>query len=487
MKFLPARTLAVAALCVLTAGCSGQVSDSAQAAAEEQRGAIPRPSGPGADVRAFTGARTRIVWVQGDGTDPETEGTQLVLMGLDTDDGKGERVILGERRSYVKPRLTARADRVVFSSRILPGPPEIFVVNWDGTGFRKLADGFAMALWRNPADGSDWVYAGTENKKYDFAKVWRFPIDAPDRRELVWDATLVSMEGFNVTADGRYAGGMWPWPAAGFADLRAKTWKKFGEGCWTSLSYARGPLFWYFDGAHRNVTMVDVETGAKWMVNINSAPGFDGAEVSHPRWTNHPRFFTLSGPYNQGGRNQVRSGGKQVEIHLGRFSPDFSKVESWVRVTNNSGGDSHPDVWIDLAGTSIPRQPSGAVGPPQAVASKAGASEKAGAGRLILNVRLKRAGTIPNPQAILPYRHGLVVSEYEVMDVIQGKYAAREIRIAQWAIRDSKVLPEARRTAGTAFTLAAERYDAHPELEGERLLSDSEKSPLPLYYEIARP
>ncbi len=165
MKFLPARTLAVTALCVVTAGCSGEVSESAQAAAGAQRGAIARPSGPGADVRAFTGARTRIVWVQGDGTDPETEGTQLVLMGLDTDDGKGERVILGERRSYVKPRLTARADRVVFSSRILPGPPEIFVVNWDGTGFRKLADGFAMALWRNPADGSDWVYAGTDNKK----------------------------------------------------------------------------------------------------------------------------------------------------------------------------------------------------------------------------------------------------------------------------------------------------------------------------------
>ena len=112
---------------------------------------------------------------------------------------------MGQPRSIVKPRLTSRADRIVFSSRILPGPPEIFLVNWDGTGLRKLADGFAMALWRNPADGSDWVYAGTENKKYDFAKVTRFPIDAPDQRELVWDKTLVSMEGFNCrpTADTR--------------------------------------------------------------------------------------------------------------------------------------------------------------------------------------------------------------------------------------------------------------------------------------------
>jgi Tol biopolymer transport system component len=105
-----------------------------------------------------------VVWVQGDGTDPDAGGDQLVLMGFDSEDGKGERVILSERRSRTMPRLTPRGNRIVFSSRIVPGPPEIFVVNWDGTGLRKLADGFAMALWRNPADGSDWVYAGTENK-----------------------------------------------------------------------------------------------------------------------------------------------------------------------------------------------------------------------------------------------------------------------------------------------------------------------------------
>ncbi len=447
---------------------------------------LPSSSKKPSALRAFTGAHTRVVWVQGDGTDPETEGVNLVLMGLDSDDGKGERTIISQPRSIVKPRLTARADRIVFSSRILPGPPEIFVVNWDGTGLRKLADGFAMALWRNPVDGSDWVYAGTENTKYDFARVTRFPLDAPAKRELVWDTTLVSMEGFNVTSDGRYAGGLWPWPAAGVADLRNKTWKRFGEGCWTGLTEARGPLFWYFDGAHRNVTLVDVETGAKWMVNINAAPGFDGAEVSHPRWANHPRFFAISGPYNQGGRNQVRSGGKQVEIHLGRFSADFSKVEAWERLTNNSGGDAHPDVWIDPAASAYARRPAGPIGPPLPSGAKA-APAVAAAGRIVLNLRVKRPGTVPDPQAILPYRHGLVVSEYEVVDVVQGRHADKEIRIAQWAIRDGKVLPGARKVVGAAFTLTAERYDAHPELEGERLLSDSEKSALPLYYDVTSP
>jgi hypothetical protein len=441
---------------------------------------------PGGEIRALTGAHTRVVWVQGDGTDPETEGDQLVLMGLDSDDGKGERVILGARRSYVKPRLTADGRRIVFSSRILPGPPEIFVVNWDGTGFRKLADGFALALWQNPADDRDWVYAGSENTRYDFAKVTRFPIDAPGERELVWDATLVSMEGFAVTPDGRQAGGMFPWPHAGIADLSKKTWKKLGEGCWTSLTSARGPLFWYFDGAHRNVTLVDVATGSRWAVNITGAPGFDGAEASHPRWTNHPRFLTLSGPYNLGGDNQVRSGGRQVEIYLGRFADDFSKVEAWSRVTNNSGGDSHPDVWIDLRGSPFPRRPAGAIGPAHARGGTAARDIQADqrAGRLVLNVRLTEALTIPSPQAILPYRSAMVVNVYDVMDVVHGAYGEKAIRIAQWAIRDGRVLADARRTRGTAFTLSVERYDAHPELEGERLISASEQSTLPLYYDV---
>ena len=96
------------------------------------------------------------------------------------------------------------------------------------------------------------------------------------------------------------------------------------------------------------------------MVNLTNAPGFEGAEVSHPRWTNHPRFLTITGPYNQGGANQSRTGGKQTEVYVGRFSADFSKVEAWARVTSNSWGDSHPDVWIDVARSPHPRRPSGA-------------------------------------------------------------------------------------------------------------------------------
>ena len=70
---------------------------------------------------------------------------------------------------------------------------------------------------------------------------------------------------------------------------------------------------------------------------------------------------------------------------------------------------------------------------------------------------------------------------------MEGTYAEREIHVAQWAIRDGRVLAEARKNAGAAFTLTVERYDAHAELEGERLISDSAASSLPLYYDVGRP
>lgn len=444
------------------------------------------PTGPGSELYALTGAPARAVWVQSDGTDPRAAGDQLILMGIDTQDGRGERTILPERRSYVKPMITPRGNRIIFSSRVEPGPPETFIVNFDGSGLRKLAPGFALTVWENPVDESEWVYIGTDNIKHDFKTVTRFPIDAPDKREPVWNASLVSMDTFQVSADGRFAGGLFPWPHAGIADLKKGTVTRLGDGCWPGLTRARGPLFWYFDGAHRNLTMVDVAAESRWMVNINSAPGFDGAEVYHPRWTNHPRFMTISGPYNQGGPNQARTGGPQVEVYLGRFSQDFARIEAWARVTNNSGGDTYPDVWLDADGSPHAKV-SGPIGPVRAAATRTSATDPPpDATRLVVSVRLSQPGPVPSPESILPYRHALVVNDYEVVEVVAGTYPDKTMKIAQWAIRDGRTLPDARKIAGAAFTLTVERYDAHRELEGERLISSGPPSSSPLYYDIGR-
>ena len=78
-----------------------------------REGAAPPPiAGAAAEVRALTGARTRLAWGQHDGRDPRLTGDQVRLIGFDTDDGRGERPILERPGSYVRPMITPRGDRV---------------------------------------------------------------------------------------------------------------------------------------------------------------------------------------------------------------------------------------------------------------------------------------------------------------------------------------------------------------------------------------
>ncbi len=339
-----------------------------------------------------------------------------------------------------------------------------------------------MTLWRDPATDDEWVYAALDPvDEATYGRVVRFPIGHPDTVELVWDKTPISEDNFQVSQDGRLASGLFPWPAAGVAELPNGSWRQLGDGCWTSFTEMGRPLCWYLDGAHRNLTIVDVEADDRWRVNINRVPGFTGAEVYHPRWTNDPRFLTMTGPYDLGGENQVRTGGPQVEVYLGRFSSDFTRVDQWARVTRNDHGDAYPDVWIDrgtLPSDRLQVPSTGDADPPTVRPP-----DTADGARLVVEARLTTAGIIPSPQSILPYRHALVVSAYEVVRVLEGQYAEPTVLVAQWAIRESRVLSTARRTPGAAFRLTLEPYDAHPELEGERLVMDTDDATLPLYYD----
>lgn len=294
-------------------------------------------------------ARTRVVWVQdmGEGRDVDTLGSNLRLMGLDTGDGRGERVILGTLKNYAKPLITPRGDRVVYSDRIRK---KIHVVNWDGTGLRELLGGIGLAIWRDPRDGREWIYYGSEEMRDGGAHcpaVYRTLLDNPGTGELVWNKTPVSVDSFQISADGRMAGGNFPWPIGGVAELPNGSLKKLGSGCWTALTSDNSYAFWVFDSPHRNLFIDDISGEQGRWVNINGAPGIDGYEVYHPRWSNHPRVMAMTGPYKEGtGANRIAGGGAAVEIYVGRFNADFTAIESWWRVTNNSRGDFFPDVWL---------------------------------------------------------------------------------------------------------------------------------------------
>jgi len=102
----------------------------------------------------------------------------------------------------------------------------------------------------------------------------------------------------------------------------------------------------------------------------------------------------------------------------------------------------------------------------------------------VLTARPVELSRIPSPAAIAPYRRALVVNRYDVDRIAEGRYAEKQIMVAHWAIRDGKMLPTAVRDKTKTYCLVLEPFDEHPELEGERLIMDSDEFRLPLYYEI---
>ena len=459
--------------------------DTAPSPAGQARVPIPAAarSEPPSVVTRLTGVRTRVAWVQdlGNGTDFNGTGDQLVLMGLDSMDGRGERAILDIVSNYAKPLITADGDRVVFSNRHEGG---VYIVNWDGTGLGRLADGFALEVWREPDTGVEWVYAGTgaaNTQALSYERVRRHRINDPGEGELVWDRVPVSEDSFQLSADGRRASGVFPWPDVGLADLVGGDWSKLGEGCWTAFSPGGLGLLWYFDGSHRNLTLVDTERDERWRLPINVAPGIDGFEVYHPRWSSHPRFMTMTGPYAVGdASNKIRGGGGGVEIHLGRFSDDFRAVEAWARVSDNDRADFYPDAWIDPVATDLPP-----TSPPVGVrdATPAGLADRPR--RVVLEARVRRATPLPTPASIAPYREALLALEYQVIEVLDGAYPFDTVVAAHWVIRERAILPDAERPPDRPYRLVLELYDDHPELEGRRLVMDADDVTLPLYYEPA--
>jgi hypothetical protein len=311
---------------------------------------------PADEIRRECSGRARMAWCQdaGDGTDAGAQGNSLRLMGFDTDDGKGERCILADLSNYSKPMLTPDGNKIIFSNR---RERKIYAVDFDGANRKMLADGFALAAWRDPLTGTDWIYAGTitDNADSVIVNIGRFRLDKPEATEPVWNKTPQNLDNFQLSANGHFACGIFPWPACGIAHLPNLEWKKFGDGCWPSLSPDNELLLWIFDDAHRNLTFFRAKTDEHWVMNINNAPGIDGFEVYHPRWSNHPLFMVMTGPYKRGeGSNRIRGGGKEVEIYLGKFSVDFKKVERWLRVTHNQSADFFPDLWLAGRPASTP-------------------------------------------------------------------------------------------------------------------------------------
>ncbi len=317
-------------------------------------------------VEALTGSHTRIVWAQhikGNEADPFAITDRLVLRGVDTRDGKGDRVILASPANYSRPILCPDGEHILFTDKntirkgdVKSYKPEIYLTDWRGSRPKKLGEGYAVDAWKDPVGGRIWIYA-VENLKTGKAlalfaeRLIRFPLDNAKAREVIYEGSKLSPDNIQLSACGTKASGMAPWPHAGILEFKDEDadFSKTGFGCWTSMAPDESGLMWIMQGNHRELKMLSDGGKLTWPLRVNCDPQMKDGEVYHPRWSNHPRIITVTGPYLKPkgvSGSVVNKGGATADVYIGRLSDDARKVDSWVRVTNSGRGDAYPDVWV---------------------------------------------------------------------------------------------------------------------------------------------
>ncbi|MCB1229542.1 MAG: hypothetical protein KDN19_04720 [Verrucomicrobiae bacterium] len=347
-------------LCLCLLAACGEV-DKTEAGNQKK----PKPSNTGKaedafsqKLEAFTGGHTKAVWARylGSGSDVFANFDKLQLWGIDSRDGLGVRPILEKQSNYARPMIMPDGSGIVFTNKNADRGdsgekrfhPVVWRVDWNGENLTELGKGMGVDVWRDPETQRDWVYVTdlepTKRSSISGRKLERFPVDDPGTRELIWDKTRVSTDNVQVSGDGKRASCLFPWPHAGVLNLEKSTSKKYQHGCWPSMAPDASHHAWVFDGSHKNVFMFTDGAAKQWVVPINTAPGVGNHEVYHPRWSNHVRYLAMTGPYR--GETVTRSDAGEVEVYLGKFSPDLKKVEEWFQLTDDDAGDVFPDLWI---------------------------------------------------------------------------------------------------------------------------------------------
>lgn len=291
------------------------------------------------------GRRVKVAWNQG------SEQKQT-LHYFDTKDG----VVRALPFAGSAPLLTQDGLKVLASTADVP-ERSVMMYDTETKKATKLCTGPGnnlLAVWQDPKTKRDWVYINDSGDKKEAwsapaGKIYRFPIDKPEARELFWDRTSSHFY-LMFSADGARACFEPSWSNIGQLSLAfdeqgkvnqdKSKYKSYGGGCFPSMAPDNSYRLFRLDGDHRSITMCDADGANPRKINLlGMLPEAQKIrrDVWLTRWSTHPRYLTLIAP-----------GGKEAAVWIGRFDEKFTKVEAWVRVSPEKGPQcwqSH--AWVD--------------------------------------------------------------------------------------------------------------------------------------------
>lgn len=320
------------------------------------------------------GRKVRLVWVESpSASNPDifARGDKLHLGTFDSQAG-GYRRLSKTPGNYSRPIITPDGQHVLYTDnpqtkngQPVAWNPRIHAVSWDGRDHHELQSGYCVHSWLDPVTHKVWVYAlktlNLHNKlALDGETLIRFLLEDPGKVEELWTGTGLTTDNLQISRDGRYIGAQFPWPDVGCGDLQSGLHQKFETGCWSSFAPDDSYLLASFKGTHKELTMTDPIEKKHWKVSVGTTSGYKNQPSYHPRWSNDPRFLTMTGPYPPPHKQKDKASGKVIkskdgvgaDVYLGRFSAGMDKIEKWVRLTDNVIGDFYPDAWIEGGGQS---------------------------------------------------------------------------------------------------------------------------------------
>ena len=301
----------------------------------------------------------RLVWLEQ--ADPAKSGRQLFAYG--SADGLGLRSVPDVTGDLARPLLTSDGESIVFTKlNARPGDgktvyaPEIFIRPWAGGAAKSLCPGMAVDLWRDPSDNKEYVYAvehllsGT-TPRLTGEKLLRFLPVTPQEKEIIWTATTLGTDQFQLSADGRRAAGLFPFPKAGIADLTNQTLTPLPAGAWPALAADNSYAAALLDGSRRRLRVFAPNLDPGWELTFMGASGWRDGGILHPRWTNDPAVLVCTGPYQEEGT--------AADLCLVRFRDDLRTIQQVARLTEGRRAFS-PDAWVEKGSftlTALPQQP----------------------------------------------------------------------------------------------------------------------------------
>ena len=289
------------------------------------------------------GRRVKVVWNQG------AAEKDMKLYLFDTKDGAIHELPFAGSA----PLITIDGRRVYASIGKAPAERVVKMFDTETGKTTELAKGPGnnlLAVWTDPKSRKDWVYvnnSGDKNESWNVpaGKVYRFPMDKPEVRELFWDRTSSHIY-LMFSGDGTRACFEPSWSnigqlklefdAQGKVDQEKSIYKQFGGGCFPSMAPDNSYRLFRLEGDHKAISMCDMDNTKPRKIDITGmlTSAQKGRNTWLTRWSTDPRYLTLIAP-----------AGADAQIWMGRFDENITKIETWVRVSPEKG----PQCWQSQA------------------------------------------------------------------------------------------------------------------------------------------